>query len=139
MSTFPKASALPFWGLPYFFPIHQIVSKSFLFPEVAPFDPPYAVRAKLIERRTIDDSKEQIEISVDTWDHMSIMVMPRPGWVLANWTAGDGSPGVTHVIKASEGHKERVGYFMFYGYGRKPRQELRLQFDILLLESSLRG
>jgi hypothetical protein len=46
-ADFPLSSERVFWGLPYFFPMHTLMSKTYLLPEVPPFQPPTQISVKV--------------------------------------------------------------------------------------------
>ena len=134
----PIANTRPFWNMPYYFPIQSILSESYLLPEVPPFKPPFQVSLKLVEKRELHPGFTRVTVAIDPHDHMSVMLTPRPGYVLANWTAGDGKPKHSQYIPSvDEKVNGRSGYFIFYGFGRKPTNDWKLTFDVLRLNSGV--
>ena len=139
-ATPPFGTARPFWNMPYFFPIQSILAESFLLPEASPFSPAARISLRLVSKTELHPGVTRVALSIEPHDHTSVTVSPRPGYALGNWSVGDGMPEPSHYVGPEEGGAYgRFGYFIFYGYGRKPEREWQLTFDVMRLDSGVDG
>ena len=152
LSTYDEAEppiglSRPFWNMPYFFPIQSILSESFLLPEVPPFEPEARISLQLVSKAELHPGITRVTLAIQPHDHTSVWLSPRVGYVLGNWSVGDGTPKTSHYIPRREadaaaaggGIYGRFGHFIFYGYGRKPTRDWQLTFDVMRLDSGVDG
>ena len=102
----------PYCGYPYFFPIRNLVKKTWYLKGPSPFGTKRKLTTfRVVKQETIFNGNIKFHIRVKGPDHMTLLITPNKGNELVRWSIADESP------VGQEDYDGRMTHYTYYTHG----------------------